>query len=79
MVEATTTLIDLLSLQPLEGTDSPSSPSTHTMKLSGRTIAGGKVVAMAKMAFSQRSGVTLKLSARSQDGSAAQLVLDAVV
>ena len=49
------------------------------MKLSGRTIAGGKVVALAKMVFSQRSGVTLKLSARSQEGDAAQLVLDAVV
>jgi coatomer protein complex subunit gamma len=47
--------------------------------LSGRTIEGGKVVALAKMAFSQRSGVTLKLSARSQDADgAAQLVLDAV-
>jgi len=49
------------------------------MKLSGRTISGAKVVAMAKMAFSQRSGVTLKLSARSQEPEVAQLVLDAVV
>ena len=48
------------------------------MKLSGRTIAGGKVVALAKMVFSQRSGVTLKLSARSSDAEAAQLVLDAI-
>lgn len=71
--------MDLLSLQPLEGTDQPSSPSMHTMKLSGRTISGAKVVAMAKMVFSQRSGVTLKLSARSQDEGAAQLVLDAIV
>jgi coatomer subunit gamma len=78
-LEATKTLIDLLSLQPLEGTDQPSSPSMHTMKLSGRTISGAKVVAMAKMVFSQRSGVTLKLSARSQDEGAAQLVLDAIV
>jgi len=79
MVDATKTLIDLLSLQPLEGTDQPSSPSTHTMKLSGRTVSGAKVVTLAKMAFSQRSGVTLKLSARSQEPEAAQLVLDAVV
>ena len=78
VIEATTTLIDLLSLQALEGTDSAPSPSTHTIKLSGRTISGSKVVALAKMAFSQRSGVTLKLSARSQEGDAAQLVLDAV-
>jgi hypothetical protein len=49
------------------------------MKLSGRTISGAKVVAIAKMVFSQRSGVTLKLSARSQDERAAQLVLDAIV
>lgn len=78
LLEATGTLVDLLSLQPLEGTDTPASPSSHTMKLSGRTIAGGKVVALAKMVFSQRSGVTLKLSARSSDAEAAQLVLDAI-
>lgn len=78
MIEAASTLTNLLSLQPLEGTDTPSSPSTHTMKFSGRTIAGDKVVALAKMAFSQRSGVTLKLSARSSGGEAAQLILDAV-
>jgi len=76
--EAMSALIELLSLQPLEGTDSALSLSTHTMKLSGRTIAGGKVVAIAKMAFSQKSGVTLKLSSRSQQAEAAQLVLNAV-
>lgn len=78
IVEATSALIELLSLQPLEGTDQALSLSTHTMKLSGRTIAGGKVVAIAKMAFSQKSGVTLKLSSRSQQAEAAQLVLNAV-
>jgi coatomer subunit gamma len=77
-LETVTTLIDLLSLQPLEGTDSTSSPSTHTMKLSGKTIDGKKVVALAKMAFSQKSGVTLKLSVRSEEAEVAQLVIDAV-
>lgn len=48
------------------------------MKLSGRTIMGSKVVALAKMAFSQKSGVVLKLSARSEDPSTAQAVLDAI-
>ena len=48
------------------------------MKFSGQTIAGDKVVALAKMAFSQRSGVTLKLSVRSSESEAMQLVLDAV-
>jgi coatomer subunit gamma len=71
-------LIDLLSLQPLEGSDSAVSPSMHSMKLSGRTISGERVVALARMAFSQRSGVTIKLSSRSQDVDVAQLVLDAV-
>jgi Coatomer subunit gamma-1 C-terminal appendage platform len=49
------------------------------MKLSGRTIMGTKVVALAKMAFSQKSGVVLKLAARSEDVNSAQAVLDAVV
>jgi coatomer subunit gamma len=78
VLEATSTLVGILSLQPLEGSDTAVSPSTHTMKLSGRTITGSKVVAIAKMAFSQKSGVTLKLSARSSETDAAQLVLDAV-
>jgi coatomer protein complex subunit gamma len=78
IVEATSTLTDLLSLQPLEGTELVMSSSMHSMKLSGQTIAGGKVVALAKMAFSQKSGVTLKLSARSPEIGDAQLVLDAV-
>ena len=39
---------------------------------------GNKVVALAKMVFSQRSGVTLKLSVRSQEEEAAQLVLSAL-
>lgn len=68
----------LLSLQLLEGTDTPMSASTHTMKLAGKTIGGDQVVALARMAFSQRSGVTLKLSARSKEKEIAQLILDAI-
>jgi len=79
LLEATSALKELLGLQALEGTDSSTSPSTHTMKLSGRTIMGTKVVALAKMAFSQKSGVVLKLAARSEDVNSAQAVLDAVV
>jgi len=78
LTEATSTLVNLLSLQPLEGTDNPTSATVHTMKLSGQTIAGNKVVALAKMVFSQRSGVTLKLSVRGQEEDAAQLVLSAL-
>jgi hypothetical protein len=39
---------------------------------------GDQVVALAKMAFSQRSGVTLKLSVRSKETHVAQLILDAI-
>jgi len=78
LTEATSTLINLLSLQPLEGTDNPISATSHTLKLSGQTIAGNKVVALAKMVFSQRSGVTLKLSVRAGEEEVAQLVLSAL-
>ena len=54
------------------------SPSIHTMKLAGKIIMGDQVVALAKMAFSQRSGVTLKLSVRSKETHVAQLILDAI-
>jgi hypothetical protein len=58
--------------------DSTLSLSTHNMKLSDRTIAGGKLVAITKMVSSQKSGVMLKLSSRSQEAETAQVGLKAV-
>jgi len=78
IADATEQLIKALSLQPLEGTDVPLSNSTHTLKMYGKTITGGKVAAMVRMAFSAKTGVTMKIEARSEEEGVAPLVVGSV-
>jgi coatomer protein complex subunit gamma len=64
-----------LSLQPLEGTDVTLSNTTHTLKLYGKSIAGGRVASLIKMAYSAKTGVTVKISVRTDEtGLAAAMV-----
>ena len=76
--DATEQLTKTLSLQPLEGTDVALSASTHTLKLYGKTITGGKVAATVRMAFSARTGVTMKIDVRSEEEGVAALVIGSV-
>ncbi|EMD90071.1 hypothetical protein COCC4DRAFT_184970 [Bipolaris maydis ATCC 48331] len=76
--DATEQLTKTLSLQPLEGTDVALSTSTHTLKLYGKTITGGKVAAMVRMAFSAKTGVTMKIDVRSEEEGVAALVVGSV-
>jgi coatomer protein complex subunit gamma len=76
--DATEQLTKTLSLQPLEGTDVALSNTTHTLKLYGKTIPGGKVAATIRMAFSARTGVTMKIDARSEEEGVAALVVGSV-
>jgi Coatomer subunit gamma-1 C-terminal appendage platform len=72
---ATEQLVSALSLQPLEGTNIPVNSSTHTLKMYGKTVSGGRVAAMVRMAYSARSGVTTKVTVRAEeDGVAATIV-----
>jgi coatomer protein complex subunit gamma len=74
-VDATEQLASTLSLQPLEGTDVTLSTTTHTLKLYGKSVVGGRVAALIKMAFSAKSGVTVKVTVRAEeDGLAAAVV-----
>lgn len=77
-LDATEQLIKTLSLQPLDGTDVSLSTSTHTLKLYGKTLSGGKVVAIVKMAYSAKSGVTTKIIVRSEEEGVAALVVGSV-
>jgi coatomer protein complex subunit gamma len=56
-----------MSLQPLEGTDVVLSNTTHTLKLFGKSVTGGRVAAQVKMVFSAKSGVTVKVSVRTDE------------
>jgi coatomer protein complex subunit gamma len=78
VTEATEQLAKILSLQPLEGTDVPVNQSTHTLKLLGKTVNGGRVVATIRMAYSSKSGVTTKITVRGEEEGVAALVIASV-
>lgn len=77
-VDATEQLARTLSLQPLEGTDVPINTTTHTLKLFGKTVTGGKVVANIRMAYSTKSGVTSKIVVRTEEENVAAHVVASV-
>ncbi|KAK4164162.1 putative coatomer subunit gamma [Cladorrhinum sp. PSN259] len=78
IADATEQLAKALSLQPLEGTDVPVNQTTHTLKLLGKTVNGGRVVANVRMAFSSKTGVTTKITVRSEEEGVAALVVGSV-
>jgi len=59
----------------LEGTDVVLSNTTHTLKLYGKSVAGGRVAAMIKMVFSSKTGVTVKASVRADERGLASAVV----
>ncbi|MCJ1461983.1 coatomer subunit gamma [Pseudocyphellaria aurata] len=78
IADATEQLIKALSLQPLDGTDVSLSTSTHTLKLYGKTLSGGRVASIVRMAYSAKSGVTTKITVRSEEEGVAALVVGSV-
>lgn len=77
-LDATEQLAKTLSLQPLEGTDVALSNTTHTLKLYGKSVSGGRVAALVKMVYSAKSGVTVKVSARTDEADLASAVINAL-
>ena len=71
-------LTKALSLQPLDGSDVSISTSTHTLKLYGKTLGDGKVAATVRMAYSAKSGITTKITVRSEEEGVAALVVGSV-
>ncbi|KAJ7508610.1 coatomer subunit gamma [Mycena galericulata] len=72
-------IIEVLNMEPLGGTEIPASTSVHTLQLSGLvTGGGGKVLARCRMTFSQGVGVTLELGVRAEKQDVCQLVVNAV-
>ncbi|KAL8995546.1 MAG: hypothetical protein Q9169_004748 [Polycauliona sp. 2 TL-2023] len=78
IADATEQLTTALSLQPLDGTDVSLSTSTHTLKLYGKTLGGGRIAALVKMAYSAKSGVTTKITVRSEEDGVAALLVGSV-
>ncbi|KAJ3731884.1 coatomer subunit gamma [Lentinula guzmanii] len=72
-------IIEVLKMEPLGGTESPQSSTVHVLQLSGLVIGGGgKVLARCRMTFSQGSGVMLELGVRAEKQEVCDLVLAAV-
>ncbi|KAF8211750.1 adaptin N terminal region-domain-containing protein [Mycena galopus ATCC 62051] len=72
-------IIEVLNMEPLGGTEVPASSSVHTLQLSGLvTGGGGKVLVRCRMTFSQGVGVTLELGVRAEKQDVCQLVVSAV-
>ena len=71
-------LVKALGMQPLEGSEVALSTSTHSLRLYGKSVTGGKVAGTVRMAYSAKSGVTVKISARSEEEGLAALVVGGV-
>jgi coatomer subunit gamma len=78
LIDATEQLTGTLSLQALEGTDMPVNTTTHTLKLFGKTVTGGRIAANIRMAYSTKSGVTSKITVRSEEEGVAALIIGSV-
>ena len=78
---ACSTLVELLGMQALGDTATPSNPTVHTMLLSGQVadLAGlDKVLVRVRMMFQPEEGVTMELNVRSSSENACNLVLSAI-
>ncbi|KIY46305.1 Coatomer, gamma subunit [Fistulina hepatica ATCC 64428] len=72
-------IVELLNMEPLGGTETPASPSVHTLQLSGIVVGGaGKVLVRCRMTYSRDQGVTLELGVRAENQAVCDLVVVAV-
>ncbi|KAK5058891.1 hypothetical protein LTR84_011155 [Exophiala bonariae] len=78
LADATEQLSRILSLQALEGTDVVLSNTQHTLKLYGKSVTGGRVAALVKMVYSTKSGVTVKVSVRTDEADLASAVINSL-
>lgn len=76
---ACNSVIEILNMQPLGGTEDPQSPTVHALQLSGLVAGGGgKVLVRCRMTYSKAQGVTLEVGVRAEQQAAADLVVSAI-
>jgi len=79
LLAACDSIIEVLNMEALGGSQTPASTSVHTLQLSGLVSGGGgKVLVRCRMTFSKEQGVTLEVSVRAEEQEACDLVLSAV-
>ncbi|KAL4398885.1 coatomer subunit gamma [Malassezia pachydermatis] len=75
------TLIEILGMRALGGTDTPANPSVHTMMLAGHLASPtglDLVLARVRMMYEPSEGVTMELSVRAANDEACLFVLSAI-
>jgi coatomer subunit gamma len=66
-------------MQPLGGSEDPTSTSVHTLQLAGILAGGaGKALVRCRMTYTTAQGVTLELSVRAEKEGACSLVVSAI-
>ncbi|CAO3648471.1 unnamed protein product [Mucor fragilis] len=75
---ACTSLVSLLGMQPLEGTEDPKNNNLHVLLLSGTFIDGTKIACRCRMTFDASNGVAFQVAISSQDEYVSQFVLLAI-
>lgn len=73
--EAVELLCKQLYMQPLDGSDVALNNTTHQLKLFGKTVGGGRVVARIQLAYSVKQGVALKAVVRAEEEGIARMVV----
>jgi coatomer protein complex subunit gamma len=76
--EAVEALTKQLYMQPLDGSDVAVNTTTHVLKLLGKTVNGGRVVAQIRMAYSNKQGVALKATVRAEEEGVAAMVVGGI-
>ena len=76
--DAVEVLVKQLGMQPLEGSEVALASSTHSLRVFGRSVEGGKVAGSVRMAYSGKSGVTVKIVVRSEEEGLAGMVVAGV-
>ncbi|SGY80461.1 BQ5605_C008g05393 [Microbotryum silenes-dioicae] len=72
-------LVEVFNLEPLGGTEVPSSTSVHTLQLAGIVAGGGgRVLVRARMTYQSGNGVTMELAVRAEKEPAANLIIGAL-
>jgi len=72
-------IIEILNMEPLGGSEHPTSQSVHTLILAGIVAGGGgKVFVRGRMTCSTGAGVTLELGVRAEKEAVCNLVVAAI-
>jgi len=74
-------IVEILNMQALGGTEDPASTSVHTLQLAGLVVGAGgagKALVRCRMTYSKTQGVTLELGVRAEKEEACGLILSAI-